>query len=127
MDLAHQTRRIDQPSRRRQPPWAGAGAPRRPPSSGALRRAGRRRSAMNRVLLTGRLTRDPEMRVVSNGKNVTHVSLEIYRPSEPRASHGVNDQDGEQSPTGSDSSPRFRRQTSNSPSFSPPRQSIPPL
>jgi hypothetical protein len=24
-------------------------------------------------LLTRRLTRDPEMRVVSNGKNVTHV------------------------------------------------------
>ena len=30
---------------------------------------------MNRVLLTGRLTRDPEMRVVSNGKNVTQFSI----------------------------------------------------
>ena len=32
---------------------------------------------MNRVLLTGRLTRDPEMRVVSNGKNVTQFLLGI--------------------------------------------------
>ena len=30
---------------------------------------------MNRVLLTGRLTRDPELRVVSNGKNVTQFSI----------------------------------------------------
>jgi len=30
---------------------------------------------MNRILLTGRLTRDPEMRVVSNGKNVTQFSI----------------------------------------------------
>ena len=28
---------------------------------------------MNRVLLTGRLTRDPEMRTVANGKTVTTV------------------------------------------------------
>jgi Single-strand binding protein family len=34
---------------------------------------------MNRVLLTGRLTRDPEMRVVTNGKNVTHFYLEYCR------------------------------------------------
>ena len=30
---------------------------------------------MNRVLLTGRLTRDPEMRTVSNGKTVTQFSI----------------------------------------------------
>jgi single-strand DNA-binding protein len=30
---------------------------------------------MNRVLLTGRLTRDPEMRQVSNGKTVTQFSI----------------------------------------------------
>lgn len=30
---------------------------------------------MNRVLLTGRLTRDPEMRTVSNGKTVTTFSI----------------------------------------------------
>jgi single-stranded DNA-binding protein len=30
---------------------------------------------MDRVLLTGRLTRDPEMRVVTNGKNVTQFSI----------------------------------------------------
>jgi single-stranded DNA-binding protein len=31
------------------------------------------------VLLTGRLTRDPEMRVVTNGKNVTQFQLEYSR------------------------------------------------
>ena len=30
---------------------------------------------MNRVLLTGRLTRDPEMRVVSDNKRVTQFSI----------------------------------------------------
>jgi single-strand DNA-binding protein len=30
---------------------------------------------MNRVLLTGRLTRDPEMRTVANGKTVTTFSI----------------------------------------------------
>ena len=30
---------------------------------------------MNRVLLTGRLTRDPEMRVVSDNKHVTQFSI----------------------------------------------------
>src|SRR5262245_22880640 len=91
MDLAQLTRRFDPPPDDAKPSqvrrW-GARPPvpplppndppvlsRRPPSSGALRRAGRRRSAMNRVLLTGRLTRDPEMRVVSNGKNVTQFSI----------------------------------------------------
>ena len=34
---------------------------------------------MNRVLLTGRLTRDPEMRVVTNGKNVTQLSIGYCR------------------------------------------------
>ena len=34
---------------------------------------------MNRVLLTGRLTRDPEMRVVTNGKNATQFSNEYRR------------------------------------------------
>ena len=28
---------------------------------------------VNKVLLTGRLTRDPEMRALSSGKHVTHV------------------------------------------------------
>jgi single-stranded DNA-binding protein len=28
---------------------------------------------MNRVLLTGRLTRDPELRTLASGKTVTHV------------------------------------------------------
>jgi primosomal replication protein N len=31
--------------------------------------------ALNRVLLTGRLTRDPEMRVVTNGTNVSQFSI----------------------------------------------------
>jgi single-strand DNA-binding protein len=39
----------------------------------ALRPAGR--SPMNRVLLTGRLTRDPEMRTLASGKTVTQFSL----------------------------------------------------
>ncbi|MEO7663563.1 MAG: single-stranded DNA-binding protein [Candidatus Limnocylindrales bacterium] len=30
---------------------------------------------MNKVLLTGRLTRDPEMRALASGKHVTHLSL----------------------------------------------------
>lgn len=29
---------------------------------------------MNRVLLSGRLTRDPEMRKLATGKTVTHVN-----------------------------------------------------
>src|SRR5688572_6271350 len=103
MDLAHQARRIEPPARRQSAHQArrwGARPPvpplppndppvpsRRPPSSGALRRAGRRRSAMNRVLLTGRLTRDPEMRVVSNGKNVTQFSIATneYRGGQEKA------------------------------------------
>jgi single-strand DNA-binding protein len=42
---------------------------------------------MNRVLLTGRLTRDPEMRVVSNGKNVTQFSIATneYRGGQGKA------------------------------------------
>ncbi len=42
---------------------------------------------MNRVLLTGRLTRDPEMRVVSNGKTVTQFSLATneYRGGQEKA------------------------------------------
>jgi single-stranded DNA-binding protein len=30
---------------------------------------------MNKVLLTGRLTRDPELRVLASGKNVTTLSV----------------------------------------------------
>jgi len=30
---------------------------------------------MNKVLLTGRLTRDPELRVLASGKNVTTFSM----------------------------------------------------
>jgi single-stranded DNA-binding protein len=32
---------------------------------------------MNKVLLTGRLTRDPELRVLASGKNVTTFSVAI--------------------------------------------------
>ena len=34
---------------------------------------------MNRVLLTGRLTRDPELRTLASGKTVTHVKWYFYR------------------------------------------------
>ena len=40
---------------------------------------GAKEERMNRVLLTGRLTRDPEMRVVTNGKNVTQLSIGYCR------------------------------------------------
>ncbi len=33
---------------------------------------------MNRVLLTGRLTRDPELRVTGNGKNVTTFNMATH-------------------------------------------------
>jgi single-stranded DNA-binding protein len=32
---------------------------------------------MNKVLLTGRLTRDPELRVLASGKNVTTSTLAL--------------------------------------------------
>ena len=35
---------------------------------------------MNKVLLTGRLTRDPELRVLASGKNVTTFSVAIIPP-----------------------------------------------
>ena len=38
---------------------------------------------MNKVLLTGRLTRDPELRVLASGKNVATFSVAI-RPPPPR-------------------------------------------
>ena len=34
---------------------------------------------MNKVLLTGRLTRDPELRVLASGKNVTTFSVAAHR------------------------------------------------
>jgi single-strand DNA-binding protein len=42
---------------------------------------------MNRVMLTGRLTRDPEMRTVSNGKTVTTFSIATneYRGGQEKA------------------------------------------
>jgi single-strand DNA-binding protein len=42
---------------------------------------------MKRVLLTGRLTRDPEMRTVSNGKTVTQFSIATneYRGGQEKA------------------------------------------
>ncbi len=42
---------------------------------------------MNRVLLTGRLTRDPEMRSLANGKTVTQFSLATndYRGGQEKA------------------------------------------
>ena len=46
---------------------------------------------MNRVLLTGRLTRDPEMRTVANGKTVTQFSLATneYRGGQEKAEYHV--------------------------------------
>jgi hypothetical protein len=38
-------------------------------------RSRRRTRAVNKVLLTGRLTRDPEMRSLSSGKAVTQFSI----------------------------------------------------
>ena len=42
---------------------------------------------MNRVMLTGRLTRDPELRTVSNGKTVTTFSIATneYRGGQEKA------------------------------------------
>lgn len=42
---------------------------------------------MNRVMLTGRLTRDPEMRTVANGKTVTTFSIATneYRGGQEKA------------------------------------------
>ena len=42
---------------------------------------------MNRVLLTGRLTRDPEMRTVANGKTVAQFSIATneYRGGQEKA------------------------------------------
>ena len=46
---------------------------------------------MNKVLLAGRLTRDPELRSLASGKAVTQFSVSDYtnenRP--PSASHGL--------------------------------------
>ena len=36
---------------------------------------------MNKVLLTGRLTRDPELRVLASGKNVTTFSVVMRQTS----------------------------------------------
>jgi hypothetical protein len=43
---------------------------------------------MNRVLLTGRLTRDPEMRVVTNGKDVTQSNKD-FATAGPRLLHDL--------------------------------------
>jgi single-stranded DNA-binding protein len=37
---------------------------------------------MNKVLLTGRLTRDPELRVLASGKNVTTLSVVMQQTTE---------------------------------------------
>ena len=44
---------------------------------------------MNRVMLTGRLTRDPELRTVSNGKTVTTFSIATneYRGGQEKAEY----------------------------------------
>ena len=44
---------------------------------------------MNRVLLTGRLTRDPEMRSLPSGKTVTNFSVATneYRGGEERTEY----------------------------------------
>ena len=46
---------------------------------------------MNRVLLTGRLTRDPEMRSLPSGKVVTNFSVATneYRGGEERTEYHV--------------------------------------
>jgi single-stranded DNA-binding protein len=46
---------------------------------------------MNRVLLTGRLTRDPEMRSLPSGKTVTNFSMATneYRGGEERTEYQV--------------------------------------
>src|SRR5919106_1742064 len=50
---------------------------RRPPKRRSSRQDGRPGGAefMNRVMLTGRLTRDPEMRKLASGKTVTQFSV----------------------------------------------------
>jgi hypothetical protein len=61
---------------------------RRPPTTQtAARMRQRTGGTMNRVLLTSRLTRDPEMRTVSNGKTVTQFSLATneYRGGQEKA------------------------------------------
>jgi hypothetical protein len=35
---------------------------------------------VNKVLLAGRLTRDPEMRALASGKHVTHVTCLVSQP-----------------------------------------------
>jgi len=44
---------------------------------------------MNRVLLTGRLTRDPEMRALANNKTVTQFSIATndYRGGQEKAEY----------------------------------------
>ncbi len=62
----------------RQSPRAmdGLSKSRRPPIREAEpARAGQEVSQMNRVLLTGRLTRDPEMRKLASGKTVTQFAI----------------------------------------------------
>jgi hypothetical protein len=55
---------------------------RRPPirEVGPICRPAKEVLVMNRVLITGRLTRDPEMRKLASGKTVTHV-LQEYHPT----------------------------------------------
>ena len=55
-------------------PSRPAGPFRRPPlTQGRAPKRRPREVEMNRVLLTGRLTRDPELRTLASGKTVTHV------------------------------------------------------
>ena len=46
---------------------------------------------MNRVLLTGRLTRDPELRTLASGKTVTQFSIATndYRGGQEKAEYQV--------------------------------------
>jgi single-stranded DNA-binding protein len=36
---------------------------------------------VNKVLLAGRLTRDPEMRALASGKHVTQVPCSVHQPA----------------------------------------------
>src|SRR5574340_1230138 len=63
---------------------------RRPAATlGARRRASLREVRMNRVLLTGRLTRDPEVRSLASGKTVTSFSIATndYRSGAEKAEY----------------------------------------
>ena len=64
------------PSERRRRPAPGAAAAPAPPAAAA---PGLRLPELNRVLLSGRLTRDPDKRYAADGTPVTSFSLAFHR------------------------------------------------